>query len=29
MSSTICEVKEKGYMGGIVVAAMMFVAATL
>jgi len=29
MGSTICEVKEKGYTGGIVTIAMMFVAATL
>jgi hypothetical protein len=29
MGSTICEVKEKGYMIGIVATAMMFVVATL
>jgi hypothetical protein len=29
MGSTICEVKENGYTGGIVIAAMMFVVAAL
>jgi hypothetical protein len=29
MGSTICEVKESGYMGGIVITAMMFVVAAL